>query len=368
MPTLDIAEDQVLIDFYDDPNGFFWHHRVLVRSLGSGIWIGFTPTLSVQRIDLNEHRIIVLPRNGNFPQDRIQEVFACDPADFGDGVLANLRNEVNQLASVLGGGPAPTQVAPGGTTWRVSDSCHKLFAEEVPAAALANPEIFIQRGSFALVEIDSELTTAQVESPEDGRQDGFRRRLTTGHGRDVRLLGDERDSDGRRFLSFAAILSLVKEASFEFWPIQGPRSVRDYINAIRQLGAGGFLEFHADWVKTSGVGEKSGSAREHRFLLDLLRLMVQWDQLDATSLASAELVVRRLVQIELAVKKNPKTPDYGGLEGLLESAVDGSGAAVLPKLSQWLGEHQKNEAFVLKQMRLWSEEQEVAKKRTKDPK
>ena len=70
-----------------------------------------------------------------------------------------------------------------------------------------------------------------------------------------------------------------------------------------------------------------------------------------------------MVQIKLAVKKNPKTPDYTGLECLLETAVDGSGAAVLPKLSKWTGETQQSEASVLKQMRLWSKEKVAAAKR-----
>jgi hypothetical protein len=165
----------------------------------------------------------------------------------------------------------------------------------------------------------------------DGGDAGFRRRPTTGEGRDSRILCDQRDGDGRPFLLFSLVLSLVREAAYEFWPIQGPRAAKEYLSAIRQLAAGGFLEFHADWVKASGVGEKSSAAREHKFLLDLLRLL-----------------------------------DYAGLESLVESAVDGSRAAIVPKLTQWLGGSHKSEAFVLKQMRLWSEEQAASKKRTGD--
>ena len=318
----------------------------------------------MQRFDLGDHRVVVLQRNAAFPQDRVNEIYGCDADDFDEATLTRLRREANQLATVLGAPPAAVAVA--GRTWRISDTSHKLFGKPVPEAALGNEDVFITRGSRALVEIDGEWTTAGQEEDQDKGEEGFRRRLTTGPGRDPRILSDHRDADGRRFLAFALVLSLVREAVYDFWPIQGPRAVKEYLNSIRQLGAGGFLEYHADWVKTSGVGEKSAAAREHRFLLDLLRLLVQWDQLDPTSLASSELIVRRLVQIEVACKKNPKTPDYSGLEGLLESAVDGSGAAVVPKLSQWLGESQKNEAFVLKQMRLWSEEQSAAKKRAGD--
>ena len=362
MPTLDIPERQVLVDFFNDPNGFFWHHRVLLLSLGGPVWIISTPDKSVQRVDLSEHRVVVLARNAAFPQDRVAQVYGCDVADFSDAKLTRLRAEARDLATVLGASPA-AGAAGDQPTWRICDLTSSLFGEEVPPAALGNADAFHARGDSALAQVDDKWLCACKALESDVDADGFRRRLRAGPGRDVRVLADERESDGRPYLQFALILSLVKELGFAHWPIQGPRSVKDYIVAIRALGAGGFLEFHADWVKTSGVGEKSAAAREHRFLLDLLRLMVQFDQLDPTCLSSAELLVRRVVQIELAVKKNAKTPDYAGLECLLETAVDGSGAAVLPKLSKWIGETQQQEAFVLKQMRLWSEEKATASKR-----
>ena len=77
--------------------------------------------------------------------------------------------------------------------------------------------------------------------------------------------------------------------------------------------------------------------------------------------------MRRLYQIELAVRKSPKSPDYEGLDFLLETAVDTSGAAVLPSIAKWLGETQHKEAFTLKQMRLWTEERAANdKKRDKN--
>jgi len=363
MPTLDVAESQVLIDFHNDANGFYWHHRVLLLSLGGPVWIIATPDKSIQRADLSDHRILVLGRNAAFPQDRIGQTYACDPGDFGADEMVRLRVEARSLAAVLGATPAGAAAAGGPVSWRISDQTSTLFGEEVPAAALSNPDAFVARDECGMVLVDEVWLHAKKAHDTDTDADAFRRRLRAGPARDHRVLADYRENDGRPYLQFALILSLVKELVFPHWPIQGPRSVKDYILAIRALGAGGFLEFHADWVKTSGVGEKSAAAREHKFLLDLLRLMVQFDQLDPTCLASAELLVRRVVQIELACKKNAKTPDYTGLECLLETAVDGSGAAVLPKLSKWIGDTQSQEAFVLKQMRLWSEEKATAAKR-----
>ena len=79
-------------------------------------------------------------------------------------------------------------------------------------------------------------------------------------------------------------------------------------------------------------------------------------------------MLRRLYQIELAVRKSPKNPDFDGLEFLVETAVDASGAAVLPSIAKWLADSQHKEAFTLKQMRLWAEEKATSDKRKKDPK
>jgi hypothetical protein len=96
-------------------------------------------------------------------------------------------------------------------------------------------------------------------------------------------------------------------------------------------------------------------AREHKLLLEFMRLGLQWDQVDVSSLAGYELVVRRIHQIEIAVRKNPKMPDFDGLEMLVDTAVDASGALVMPAITSWLASQQKDEAFILKQRRLWSE-------------
>ena len=83
-----------------------------------------------------------------------------------------------------------------------------------------------------------------------------------------------------------------------------------------------------------GLSDKAAHTREHRLILEVLRLLLQYDHLDGSSLASGELLLRRLYRIELAVRKSPKSPDFEGLEFLLETAVDASGAAVLPSIAK----------------------------------
>ena len=158
-------------------------------------------------------------------------------------------------------------------------------------------------------------------------------------------------------------MPLLLETAWAHWPISGPRSVREFMLAVRAAGHTSLLEYHNEWVRSSGANEKASFSREHRFLLEVLRLLLQYDQIDGSSLASCELLLRRLYQIELAVRKSPKNPDFEGLEFLVETAVDASGAAVLPSIAKWLGETQHKEAFTLKQMRLWTEERAANDKR-----
>ena len=106
MPTLDTSLHQVLIDFYDDANGFHWHHRVLGVPLGGSIWIGGTPDKSIQRIDLSNHRVIILHRDSEFPAARRAATYAWDSNDWDDAYEATFMRECRSMASVHGRTPA----------------------------------------------------------------------------------------------------------------------------------------------------------------------------------------------------------------------------------------------------------------------
>ena len=222
------------------------------------------------------------------------------------------------------------------------------------------------RDAAALVRLENTWASAAKAVVAESVDD-FKRRYHSGPGRDARILGDHRDAEGRRFLALTGVMSLLAETPWPHWPISGPRSVKDFLLALRSAGHTALIDYHNAWVKTSGTGDKAAHTREHGFVLEVLRLLLQYDQLECSSVAGAELLMRRLYQIELAVRKSPKSPDYEGLDFLLETAVDTSGAAVLPSIAKWLGEKQHKEAFTLKQMRLWTEERAAKdKKREKN--
>ena len=101
MPTFDVEQHQVLIDFPLDPN-FTWHHRLLLVPIGGSIWAWATPDESVQRGDLSLHRVIVLRRNAPFPAGRLAQTYAFDEAAFDNATLDRLMAEARDLAAVHG--------------------------------------------------------------------------------------------------------------------------------------------------------------------------------------------------------------------------------------------------------------------------
>ena len=57
--TLDTGYRQWLQHFAGDPNGFKWHRRLLVAGGLEGVWIGVTPTHSVQVFNFAEAKCII---------------------------------------------------------------------------------------------------------------------------------------------------------------------------------------------------------------------------------------------------------------------------------------------------------------------
>eukprot|EP00974_Lingulodinium_polyedra_P000836 78836-Lingulodinium_polyedra.AAC.1 len=54
--SLDVGPGQVLIDFFDDFEGYFWHHRLLLIGGQAGRWITSSPDFELAVTDLSAHR------------------------------------------------------------------------------------------------------------------------------------------------------------------------------------------------------------------------------------------------------------------------------------------------------------------------
>ena len=92
---------------------------------------------------------------------------------------------------------------------------------------------------------------------------------------------------------------------------------------------------HSQWLDRSEVRAGFGAAREHKNVLEVLRLALQFDQVNPGALACLEYVTRRLVQLETAVRRSPHNPGYTNLEHMLTTTVDTSGAAQTEKFTKW---------------------------------
>ena len=76
-------------------------------------------------------------------------------------------------------------------------------------------------------------------------------------------------------------------------------------------------------------------------LCEAFRFGHEVDQINASNLCSFELLMRRMIQIEMAVSRNSKAPDFTGLSVVLSSVVDGSGAIQTKGFHKWVAD--KNE-------------------------
>ena len=349
--TLNVADPQVLLHFPGDAAGFDYHHRLLLHKLGGGRWICLTPDLELEVQDLSARRHIVLGRAAPFPAHIAAACYIFD--ELSKNELERQRKLARTQGSILDD-EAPIDVS--AQAWVVSDPSSSRFGQVLPVEL---HDDIVNLGSHGVVEWEQqveyvrELALDEIEKFKSDRQG------TTG---DLRVIGDHRDSQGHRHIGFKEAMTLFKQTDFQDWPFTGPRAVKEYLNSIL-AGPGDIPTYHLSWVRSSGVASGSAIVHEHRSLCEVLRLGISKDQLDITNLSSFENAVRRLITLEIAVSRNPNSPDFSGLEVVVESPISSQGAAHVSAMSSWVTERLKERANIAKQQRLYREE--VGKKAPK---
>ncbi|CAK0811092.1 unnamed protein product [Prorocentrum cordatum] len=325
----------------------FWHHRILVKKITAGVWIAITPDLELVRHNLLEQRHLVLERNSMFPASRRGEVYGFDPVPRAE-ILA-LKRQAAVQAAILGDGDHDVEME--NYVWVVAEVGHSRFAQPLVDAELDQASLGQSKG-VALVS-GLELF---IEKAQSNQLQGWMTSRSS-EGGDLRTLGDHRDSAGRRRLPLPDAISLMRETSFDDWAMPGPRVAKEWLVSVRD-GPGDLSSYHGQWVRRSGVSESSAVAHIHCVLCESVRLAIQTDQLDVTNLLSFELIMRRICQDETAVARNPRHPDYGGLEILLRAPTTEQGQASANKFTEWVTGRLKEQAAIYKQIRLWNEEQQ----------
>ena len=360
--TLDTDLAQVAIDYFEDA-AFRWHHRLLLIQISGPRWIVGTPDLHVEAADLGSHRVIPLDRDAEWPERIRGEVYAFDP--LGDEDRDTLLRAAGRLAAVLGV-PAAGPVVPVARQkeWRVADVGSARFNEVLDEADVMNPRNVVRDDCGLYTDPDGDewlyiekLAKSDAVSWAEGKR--------AGGGRDSRLCPVQRDSAGRRRTTLVESLEQFKPEAPADWPFPSGdkvRAAREVFDGVRASGRE-LTQFHAFWVSKSGVNPRSNVAIEHSLIFDYLQLLMCYDMLDCGNLAGVELMCRRVLLIEKAVRRSPASPDFSGLGKFLLSAYDETGGIIASGFDKYISEFQRDDAQIMKQSRLFAEEVHASRKR-----
>jgi len=359
--ALDIEEQQVALNFAGDT--YEWHQRVLMVSGGGGKWVVLTPDLDLENEDLTQHVVVALGRAAPLPQRIAGSFYGFDALAEAD--LRRLRGEARSLARAIGfdiPGAAPAGAA--ATRWLCGDPGHAQFGLELAAGVSSDPERFIERGATALVNVSAtaEADWTFYENVATNDEDAWKEEKQNGPGRDTRILPVVKTARGGRRTTLSGALAHLKAAERKDWPFRGPRAVVEFLEGIESTGLD-LAGYYGHWVRQSGVHPAAGCALELKNLLEVMRHLLLYDQVNVANLAGAELVARRCLQIQRAVRKSPRSPCFAGLESMLSSALDETGGVVTSKFDEFVAAEQKTAANILKQQRLWSDEIEQDKRK-----
>ena len=373
--TLDTDFRQCLIDYFEDEDGLLWHHRLLLVRVSGCSWIAATPDHDVALLNLGNHRVIPLARNSPFPAQHFGETYAFD--QLRDGEEAQLLDQARSLADFLGAADGGTE-ADSGSAWRVADTRHEEFGEVVPQEALTVAANVVIRGDWGLVLIDDEWTS--MNCVRNDEIDDWRLDKTARAGGDPRVMPMkimEDDLGGRAAVAAGGmkparkvwVVVRTQAEAVRSWPrvkppyysLEGPPSLLEFFDRLEEAGLT-LNSHHIQWVRSSGVSEFGAPARAHKTFCEILRHLLFVNQLDGGQILGAELLVRELIKVETAVGRNPKVPDWEGLDFISGNRLTDSGAVEVRGFNQWLGTTQKDQAFIVKQGRLLREERAVAEK------
>ena len=254
-------------------------------------------------------------------------------------------------------GPPGARVA----RWIISDPAVEGFGVEIEAGLSSNQDRFVARDAAGLALVDDDTGWVAVENVQAEDQASWLAEKHRGPGRDPRVLPIPAPERGKR-VALGAVLAALKPVDDPRWPFRGPKALAEFLGAVDSSGMS-LTAYWGYWVEQSGVARLSGCSLELKVILEVLHHALVFDRLDVTNLASFELMARRALQIQRAVKRCPRHPTFEGLDLMLSSELDDTGGVVTTKFDAFIAEEQKNRGIILKQERLWRDEQEQEAKK-----
>ena len=228
------------------------------------------------------------------------------------------------------------------------------FGSRVPTAVVDDDDCFAKLGEYAHCH-DSQGLVTRAFRCELGNVAAAKKELEAKES-DIRIISLVRTAGGKRHLDFKSAMQKLRRLDmakeFEF---PGPLGTMEWLDSIDH-GGGNLVLYDSEWQRSSGVLSSSAASHEHRVICETIRLALSVDQLDVSSLACVENLVRRIIQIELAVQRNPSSPDYKGLGVIVDGNISADGAARAPKFYNWITEQRREQANIMRQDRLYQEE------------
>eukprot|EP00971_Amphidinium_carterae_P330408 6463420-Amphidinium_carterae.1 len=334
--SLDSRLGQVLVDFFADAN-YSWHHRLLLCRVEGSKWIAASPGLDIEVLDLGSHRVLTVERHSPFPARAQGDAYVFDP--LAEGEEQRLIDRARALARVLG--VKPELDADDGETanWVYADTEHANFGLKVEPAPVEGPQC-IMKGAVGLFQ--ERGIWSYIEKVAESDRSKWEDRKRSGAGRVWHLLEEM--------------------AGVSDWPFRGPRACGEFLEAVEASGVE-LTQYHQLWTVKSGIAINSSTTHTHGNVVSALALAQTYDQVDMTNCAFCEYLTRWVLMTEAATRRNPKAPDYSNLSTYLAHGLDETGGALTSTFAKYVSEEQKSQATILKQTRLFREEQDTETKR-----
>ena len=207
------------------------------------------------------------------------------------------------------------------------------------------------KGSVALVEIDGGPAVALVEDLAGRTAEAFleeKKKLAAEslkltvpvEPEDMRTLGVEKNSRGRRHKPFNKAVSELVEDAFEDWPLRD--NIRTFLWLVEKMESDGLGP--TAWVEAylarKKFGDNDRAAHELRSMGRTIETSLCYDQLNGASLCCLEHVARRFQLIIGAHAENSQQPNYVGADYYLEEG----GEVVAPGLKDKVAKKLKDDA------------------------
>jgi hypothetical protein len=182
---------------------------------------------------------------------------------------------------------------------------------------------------------------------------------------DARTLAIERNTNHERYRSLLSAVNAYEQNDFVDWPLDGPRTALWLAKELSKTGMNP-IGRHSHWRHETNIKDDERSGSIHELLSEVLELMITYDQLDLSNLASAETLCRHMQLIEFETKKkNDARKGADSSEYYLGRSRRTGGNLLSPELQKHIADKASRDTSILKEQRKAAEERALTRKTTK---